>query len=62
MTYLVEHRIRRFVASQAFFAEMLMRLGKAFDFRKPSVERHGRMVGILRQVQIGGSPQLFLNY
>lgn len=60
-TNLVQNSIRRLIASQALFAQMLMRLSQTFHFGEPSVQRHSRMIWVLGKIQISCTSQLFLN-
>ena len=38
-----------------------MTLGEAFQLREPGIERHGRVPGILCQIQVCSPSQLFLD-
>lgn len=61
MTDLVQNSVGRLVASQTLLAQVLMGLGQTLDFSKPRVQRHSRMVGVLCQVQVSCSSQLFFD-
>lgn len=49
------------VARQRLFAEVLVRLRQALHLGEASVERHGRVAGVLGHVQVGRPPQLLLD-
>lgn len=56
----VQDSVGRFVSRQGLFAEVLVRLGKALHLCKACVERHGRMTGVLRHVEVSCPSQLLL--
>ncbi len=53
--------VGRLVARQALLGEVLVRLGQALHLGEAGVERHGGVVGVLGQVEVGGPTQLLLD-
>lgn len=52
----MQHGIGGLVAGQRLLAEVLVRLGEALHLREARVQRHGGVVGVLRQVQVSRAP------
>lgn len=58
----VQHSISRLVPSQRLFGQVLVGLCQTFHLSEASVERHGRVTGVLGHVQVSRPPQLLLNH
>lgn len=58
----VQHRVGRLVPRQRLLGQVLVRLGQTFHLCEASVERHGRVAGVLRHVQVSRPPQLLLDH
>ncbi len=58
----VQHSIRRLVAGQRLFGQVLVRLCQTFHFSEACVESHGWVTGVLGHVQVSCPPQLLLNH
>lgn len=56
----VQDSVGRLVARQWLLAEVLVRLREALHLCKAGIERHGRVTGVLRHVQVSCPPQLLL--
>lgn len=58
----MKDRIRGFVPCERLLRQVLMRLGQTFNLRESCVQRHGRMVGVLCQIEVSRPTKLFFDY
>lgn len=58
----VQDSVGWLVARQRLLAEVLVRLGQTLHLGEASVERHGRVAGVLGHVQVGRPPQLLFDH
>lgn len=56
----MQHSIGGLVPGERLFGQVLVRLCQTFHLCEASVERHGRVAGLLRHIQVSRPPQLLL--